>query len=229
MAAAKPVTPVATPVINTEAYDLAMRNLAAADAELVAARQRIADMETRAATLGSEAAELEKLRGIALARGELDQAADLGKKFAVASDGAKEAGRAALAMSGALDDLLINCLGAETAADDAHMAVMSAFYQSQRAALVGHLRATIYSLWRAGQASSNLIPFQDFVADIGRELDRTDIFDVPVDLPISEVSPSSEHLAGNPRRGSARRADVAFLRDAKLRAAQVEALGGQAA
>lgn len=189
--------------IDISKYTAAMEALAVAEQRVLGARQRRAEFEARAEVLSAEARDLERQRNHAIARGEMDAAASLGKAFAVASDGAKDARHQAAAFRDADDVLLVDVFAAEQAADDEHKRLFDQVATDLRAKFIAMAGPAIVQLWRAAQAADQGLPIRTLWVDLFDAIDQGDQAHLaaPIEFPARELSPRSALLGpGSPRR-----------------------------
>lgn len=210
---------------DTSGFDAAMVAFGGGEIALLDARKRLADLDRQADELGLQAAEFDRKRGVALARGEMADAATLGKQFAVAADAGREAHGQAEALRAALPVLEHELLVAEEAAQREHNSILSALYVEERSAAIEKLRPMMLRLFRLGIACGTATPWESWMRDVASDLDPGDaVFNLELadPLPLPEVAPQSA-LLGRLGQGFARRSEIREEHEKRQRAAMPKA------
>ena len=199
-----------------DAYNAAVAAFEAAEATLRGALERADALEASLPQLQATADELDRQRGDALARGLMDDAAAIGKRWALAHDGAAAAKREADALRRSIPDLEVDLLDAEESAQAAHRRVLTELHDRELDALIADIRPRVLRLYRAQVARGGGRTFDDWVNAIARALHPgNDVFRQPLadPLPIPEDRPRTALF----KPGFHHRSEIADRRDAKQR------------
>ena len=197
-----------------DAYNAAVAAFEAAEATLRGALERADALEASLPQMQATADELDRQRGDALARGLMDDAAAIGRKWATAHDATRVAQREAAAIRGAVPDLEIALLDCEEAAQDAHRRVLTELHDRELDALIADLRPRVLRLYRAQVARGGGRTFDDWMLAIARALHPgSDFFQEPLadSLPVPEIRPQTTLF----KPGSHHRNEIADRREAQ--------------